>query len=107
MVNAFCQLVSFVHDHQAWDYYVTGSILTDYSALVSVCDSSPISSLCADLEIKTFRDLERSLTTDEDLNRDLLRSLGASICADLVKVSTCNSIRIHSNILLGTVSILP
>ena len=87
VVDVFCQLVSFVHDHQAWDHYVTGSISTDYSALVSVRVSSPISSFCADLDVKIFRDLERSLTRDENLNRDLLRSLGAPICADLVKVS--------------------
>ena len=40
------------------------------------------------LHAKTFRGLERSWIMDEALNRDLLRSLGKSKCAGLVKVSS-------------------
>ncbi len=31
VVNVFCQLVSFVHDNQAWDQYVVQRIPLDYS----------------------------------------------------------------------------
>ena len=106
MVDVFCQLVSFVHDHQAWDHYVTEPIVTDYSAFVTVRGPSPFLLLCAYLDMKTFRDLERSLTRDEDLNRDLLRSLGPSICAGLVKVGTRNSVCVHGNTLLGAIGIV-
>ena len=43
VVDMFCQLVSFVCDHQAWYMILTGLPPTDYS-LVPVCDSSPSSS---------------------------------------------------------------
>jgi hypothetical protein len=105
VVDVFCQLVSVVHDHQAWDQYVTVSNSTNNSALASVRHSSPFF-LCAQFGTKTFRDLERSWTRDEDRDRALLRSLGASVCADLVKVSASHSIRIRGNILLGTIGIV-
>jgi len=40
----------------------------------------------AHLDIQKFCDLERAWTRNEDRNRELLRSLGPSLCADLVKV---------------------
>ena len=43
VVDVFCQLVSFVCDHQAWGHYPLQPPPSDYS-LVSVCDSSPSSS---------------------------------------------------------------
>jgi hypothetical protein len=43
VVNAFCQLVSFIRDCQAWDKYITGSTPTD-NARGRVSDS-PKSSL--------------------------------------------------------------
>ena len=38
VVNLFCQLISFVHDNQAWDQYVTRPTPVDYS-LAPVRDS--------------------------------------------------------------------
>jgi hypothetical protein len=58
------------------------------------------------LYAKTFHELERSWTGDEALNRKFLRSLGASMCADLVKVSPCHALCIHSNILLDSLGIV-
>ena len=46
VVNVFCQLVSFVHDNQAWDEYVTRPTLVDNS-LAPVRDSWRFSSLLA------------------------------------------------------------
>jgi hypothetical protein len=42
VVDVFCQLVSFIHDHQAWVQYATRSMPTDYYARDPVGDSSPI-----------------------------------------------------------------
>ena len=85
VVDVFCQLVSFVRDCQAWDKYITGSTLTE-TARARVRDPLTTSSFTY-LDIQKFCDLERSWTRSEDRNRDLFRSLGPSICADLVKVS--------------------
>jgi len=52
-----------------------------------------------------LRNFERSWTRDGD-NRDLLRDLGKSMCADLVKVSTYHSMHIFGNIILGSISIV-
>jgi len=46
VVNVFCQLVSFVHDQQAWEEYATRSTSRDYT-LAPVRDFSSISSLRA------------------------------------------------------------
>ena len=42
VINVFYQLVSFVHDHAAWDNYANQSSSPDYT-LARVRDSSPIS----------------------------------------------------------------
>lgn len=105
VVNVFCQLVSFVREHGAWDKYATRSTSTDY-ALARVCDSLPISSFRAHLDTKTFRELERCWSTDQGRNQDLFRSFGPSMCADLVKVSSCHPIHIHGNTLLDFVGIV-
>lgn len=56
-------------------------------------------------ETKAFRDFERSWTRNDD-NRDLLRGLGESTCADFVKVSLCNSINIRGNSISASISIV-
>ena len=101
VVNVFRQLVSFVHDNQAWGQYVARHIPVDYS-LAPVCASWRFLLYSINLYAKTFREFERSWTAgDETLNRALLRSLGVSTCADLVKVSSaCHAMRIHGNTLL-------
>lgn len=106
MVNVFCQLVSFVRDHKAWDNYATSRSISADHALAEVRDCSLTSSFHAYLDPKTFRELERRWTGDEHLNRDLLGSHGPSMCAELVKVSFCRSICILDNTLLGTIGIV-
>ena len=107
MVNVFCQLVSFVRDREAWDNYATRRSTSTDHALVEVRNSSSISSFHTYLDPKAFRDLERLWTGDEHRNRDLLKSLGPSMCAELVKVSFCRSISIPGNTILGTIGIVP
>jgi hypothetical protein len=46
VVNVFCQLVSFVHNNQEWDTYVTRPTPVNYS-LAPVRDSRQFSSLLA------------------------------------------------------------
>ena len=106
MVNVFCQLVSFVRDHKAWDNYATSRSISADHALAEVRDPSLTSSFHAYLDPKTFRGLEKRWTGDQHLDQDLLRSLGPSMCAKLVKVSFCLSIHILGNTLLGTIGIV-
>lgn len=96
VVNVFCQLVSFIYETEAWDEYITKS--------TPVYDPSPFPSSI----YRTFRELERSWTRDEGVNRDLLRNHGPSMCADLVKVSVLpfHTLRIHSNTHLDFIGIL-
>ena len=61
VVDVFCQLVSFVGDHQAWPGSLTRPSPTDYS-LVPVRDSSPSSSF------RTYLD-ERSSVNSNGLGR--------------------------------------
>ena len=105
VVNVFCQLVSFVHDNQAWDEYVARPIPIDYS-LAPVRASWRFSSYSINLYAKTFRELERSWSGDKALNLKLLRSLGVSTCADLIKVNPCHAKRIHRNTLLDSIGIV-
>ena len=104
VVNVFCQLVAFVRDHKAWGSYATRPTPTSYTH-ASVRDSSSIFYFLTYLDTKTFRNFERSWTRDDN-NRDLLRDLGGSMCADLVKVSLCHSMRTLSDIILGSVGIV-
>ena len=53
VVNVFCQLVSFIHDREAWDKYTTRSTPTDHS-LAPVRDSSSFSSFDVYLDIRPF-----------------------------------------------------
>ena len=57
VVDVFCQLVSFVCDHQGWYNFLTEVPPTDYS-LVPVCDSSPSSSF------RTYLDGRSSLNSN-------------------------------------------
>lgn len=101
VVNVFCQLVSLIHENEAWDEFVTKSTPVNYT-LAPVRDSSSFSSPT----YKTLRELERSWTRDEGVNRELLRNHGPSMCADLVKVSICHSIHIHGNTHLDFIGIV-
>ena len=49
----------------------------------------------AHLNTQQLCDLERSWTRSEDRNRELLRSLGPSVCADLIKVGFYHSRAIY------------
>jgi len=91
VVNVFCQLVSFVHDNRAWRQYI------DWATLVGDAYATLDGFLLYSLNsyAKTFRELERSWTGDQAINRDTLRSLGTSTCAGLVMVSPCHAIQIH------------
>jgi len=104
VVNVFCHLVTFVHDDRAWHEYIAGAPV-GYS-LAPVCGSWRSSSYSFNLYAKTFRELERSWTGDEAINQDILRSLGPSTCAGLVKVSPCYAMRIHDNIPLDSIGIV-
>lgn len=106
VVDVFCQLVSFVRDHEACDKYTTGRSISMNHALVEVCDSSSISSFHAYLNPKTFRVLERRWAEDGHINQDLLRSLGPSMCAELIKVGFYRSICIPGNTPLGSIGIV-
>ena len=105
MVDVFCQLVTFVHDNRAWRQYFVGAPPVGHS-LAPVCDSWRFSSYSFNLYAKTFRELERSWTGDEAINGAILRSLGPSTCADLVKVSPCHAMQTHGNISLGSIGIV-
>ncbi len=97
VVNVFCQLVSFIQETEAWDEYITKS-----TPVTPIHDFSPFPSSI----YKTFRELERSWTRDEGVNRDLFRNHGPSMCADLVKVSILSFQRIHNNIHLDSIGIV-
>ena len=105
MVNVFRQLVDFVHDTQGWDQYIARPTPVDHS-LASVRDFWQFSFLPINLYVKTFRELERSWTGDESLNRKFLCSLGTSMCACLVKVCPCYAMCIHSNIVIESIGII-
>jgi len=105
VVNVFCQLVTFVHDNRAWHEYIAEAPPVGYS-LAPVCDSWRFSSYSFNMCAKTFRELERSWTGDEAIDEAILRSLGPSTCADLVKVSPCHAMRIHDNIPLDSIGIV-
>ena len=90
VVDVFCQLVTFIRDHEEWDNYATRPTPPNYT-LVSVRGSSSIFSFLTYLDTKTFRNFERSWTRGDD---SLLCDLGGSMCADLVKVSLFHSIHI-------------
>jgi len=94
VVNVFCQLVSVIHEDEAWDEFVTKS--TPVRGPSSFSPSA----------YKTFREIERSWTRDEGVNRGLLRKHGPSRCADLVKVSICHSICIHGNTRVDFIGII-
>jgi hypothetical protein len=94
-------LVSFINENEAWDEFVTMSTPVNY-ALAPIRDPSPFSSSA----YNTFRELERSWTRDEGVNRELLRNHGPSRCADLVKVSIHQSMRIHGNTHLDFIGII-
>ena len=105
VVNVFCQLVSFVHDNQAWDQYVAQPTPVVYS-LVPVCNPGHCLVLSLNMYAKAFRELERSWTGDKALNRDLLSSLGTSMCTNLVKVNLFHAICICGDILLDSIGIV-
>ena len=89
VVKMFCQMVSCVCDHQAWDEYVTASIPSDNMQVVHYSQNFTFP---ANLDTQRLRELERSWTKNEKSDRALVSSLGPSMCANLVKVRPLHTI---------------
>ena len=91
VVKMFCQMVSCVCDHQAWDEYVTASIPSD-NMHAQVLHYSQNYTFPANLDKQRLRELERFWTRNEESDRALVSSLGPSMCANLVKVRRLRTI---------------
>ena len=85
VVKMFCQMVSCVCDHQAWDEYVTVSVPSE-NAHPRVRHCSQNSTFPANLDTQRFCELENSWSGNEESDRALISSLGPSTCANLIKV---------------------
>jgi hypothetical protein len=85
VVKVFCQIVSSVREHQAWDEYISGSTPSD-NANAQVRDCSWVSLPLPISTHKRFCDLERSWTGNKARDQTLFSSLGPSTCANLIKV---------------------
>ena len=91
VVKIFCQMVSCVCDHQAWDEYVTGLTLSD-NMHARVRDCSQKFSFPDNLDTQQLCELEKSWTKDEASDQKLVSSLGPSTCANLIKVGSLHTI---------------
>jgi len=86
VVKVFCQMVSYVCDHQVWDDYVRGSTSSDGNIRARVRDCLGVFSFFTNSGAQQFCDLERSWTGHEARDRALFSLLGPSMCANLIKV---------------------